>query len=100
MWYLFLIIILLLLIFYKIVVNDEGMREHAADFQYDVGSLEQDNIGSNFGTKEQKIRYPKITDLYKYGDTSVPYWEQDGYVPKFPKFKPTPPQKNNKPAYC
>ncbi len=56
-------------------------KERLSQANYD--SIEQDTWGEIHGTKDQKIRYPKIGDLYKYGDVTVPYWKQDGYNPPF-----------------
>jgi len=71
------LVILIVLVFISFVVGKEKLSQANYD------SIEQDTWGETHGTKDQKIRYPKIGDLYKYGDVTVPYWKQDGYKPAF-----------------
>lgn len=74
--------------------------EKATNYQFIDGSVEQDIWGVH-GTVSQKITYPKIVNMFKYGDVSVPKWLQDDYNQDFP-ILPAPQQKNigNTNPYC
>lgn len=88
-------IIIFMWLYRKLVAS-----EKATNYQFIDGSVEQDIWGVH-GTVSQKITYPKIVNMLKYGDVSVPKWLQDDYNQDFP-ILPAPQQKNigNTNPYC
>ncbi len=81
-------IIIFMWLYRKLVAS-----EKATNYQFIDGSVEQDIWGVH-GTVSQKITYPKIVNMIKYGDVTVPKWLQDDYNQDFP-ILPAPQQKNN-----